>query len=123
MQHPLTVEAGQTINNVRIVLAPDPAQARIQLINAAGKPVPARALAVIPVDQSRQSFESQRIMAVTDADGMAPFSGAPGDYFVIVAGRDDAWPPNQEGLRAAAATATRIKLKAGDNKIVTVTVR
>lgn len=122
-QNPLTLEAGQTITNVKIVLASDRAQAKIQLVDEAGKPLPAKALAVIPVDPSKRSFETQRATGVTDVDGILPFSGAPGDYLVIVAGKDDAWPPSPEALRTALTTSNRINLKPGDNKTVTITVR
>jgi len=121
MKTPLTLEAGQRITNVTIVLAADAAQARIQLLDGTGKPIPAKALAVFPIDQSKWSFDSQRTIGVTDADGIVPFSGAPGDYLVIVAGKDDAWPPSIEGVQAAAGAARRISLSPGDNKIVTVT--
>ena len=123
MQNPLTVEAGQTITNVKIVLASDRARAKIQLVDDAGKPLPAKALAVIPVDQSKRSFESQQATGVTDVDGIFPFSGAPGDYLVIVAGKDDPWPPSTEALRAALTAGNRINLKPGDNKTLTITVR
>ena len=123
MQNPLTVEAGQTIANVKIVLASDRARAKIQLVNDAGKPLPAKALAVIPVDQSKRSFESQQATGVTDVDGLFPFSGAPGDYLVIVAGKDDPWPPGTEAVRAALTAANRVSLKPGDNKTLTITVR
>jgi len=123
MQNPLTVEAGQTITNVKIVLASDRARAKIQLVDDAGKPLPAKALAVIPVDQSRRSFESQTATGVTDVDGIFPFSGAPGDYLVIAAGKDDPWPPGTEAVRAALTAANRINLKPGDNKTLTITVR
>ena len=75
------------------------------------------------MDPSKRSFETQRATGVTDVDGILPFSGAPGDYLVIVAGKDDAWPPSPEAVRAALATSTRINLKPGDNKTVTITVR
>lgn len=123
MQHPLTIEAGQAITNVKIVLAADSAQAKIRLVDGTGKPVPAKALAVLPVDQAMWSFENQRTIGVTGADGTLPFSGAPGDYLVIIAGKDDPWPPAMDAARAALTTATRINLKPGDNKTVTVTVK
>jgi hypothetical protein len=122
-QHPLTIEAGQVITNVKIVLAADSAQAKIQLLDAAGKPVPAKPLVVVSVDPSKWSFDNQRAMGVTDVDGMLQFSGAPGEYLVLVAAKNDKWPPTSEGVRAALGTAARISLRPGDNKIIAVPVR
>jgi Carboxypeptidase regulatory-like domain len=120
MQKPLTIEGGQAISGVKIVLSTDVAHASVQLIDSKGKPVPARAVQIVSVNPSRWSFSNPRVADVTDVNGTVSFSGPPGDYMVIVAGTDDVWPPSPNLIQAASQTATRIKLKPGDNKTITV---
>jgi len=66
--------------------------------------------------------ERGELSSVTDALGTATFSGAPGDYLVILAGAHEVWPPSADGIRSHSETAIRIKLQPGDNKTITVTV-
>ena len=121
-QKPLTVENGQAVTNVRIVLGSDLGQAKVQVVDSAGKPFPAKSLLIVSANPSQWSFVSQSFNEVTDVNGMVSFSGAPGEYLVIVAGADDSWPPNLEAIGARAETARRIKILPGDNKMITVTV-
>jgi len=118
----LTVENGQAVTNVRIVLGSDLGQAKVQVVDSAGKPFPAKSLLIMSANPSQWSFVSQSFNEVTDVNGMVSFSGAPGEYLVIVAGADDSWPPNLEAIGARAETARRIKILPGDNKMITVTV-
>jgi len=121
-QKPLTVESGQSVTNVRIVLASDLGQAKVQVIDNAGKPVPAKPLLIVSANPSQWSFVSQSFNEVTDVNGMVSLSGPPGEYLVIVPGADDSWPPNLEAIGARPETARRIKILPGDNKIITVTI-
>ena len=119
-QKPLTVESGQSVTNVRIVLDSDLGEAKVQVVDNAGKPVPAKSLLIVSANASHWSFVSESFNEVTDVNGMVSFSGPPGEYLVIVAGADDPWPPNLEAIGARAETARRIKILPGDNKIITI---
>jgi hypothetical protein len=83
----LTVENGQAVTNVRIVLGSDLGQAKVQVVDSAGKPFPAKSLLIVSANPSQWSFVSQSFNEVTDVNGMVSFSGAPGEYLVIVAWR------------------------------------
>lgn len=81
-----------------------------------------RDVMIVSTDPGKWSFPTQRMMQVTDANGIVTFSGAPGDYLVIIAGENDSWPPSVEAIRAAAQTTARISLKSGENKTITVRI-
>jgi len=119
-QKPLTISEGQTIRNVRIVIAENPAKGSIKLVNAEGKPVAAKRVAVLPVDEGRWLFASEIVEGITDTHGIFNFTTAPGEYLAIVAAADDLWPPTPEIIRQRAPGAMHIKLQSGDNQPVTV---
>ena len=121
-QKPLTVTEGQSIKNVRIVIAQNPAKGRVKLTDGGGKPLPAKRVAVIPVDEGRWLFSNDTVAGATDTRGVFTFTAAPGEYFVIVAAADDFWPPTQDVIRQRAPGAMHIKLQSGDNQPVTVVV-
>lgn len=121
-QKPLTIESGQSVTNVRIVLSSDVGRAKVQLIDGAGKPLSAKPVLIVSTNPAKWSFPTQAMGDVTDVNGTVAFSGAPGEYLVITAGLDETWPPSAEGIRARSETAPRIKLQAGDNKTITVTL-
>jgi Carboxypeptidase regulatory-like domain len=122
-QKPLTISEGQTIRNVRIVLAENPAKGSIKLTDAEGKPLPAKRVAVVPVDEGRWLFSSEIVAGTTDTRGVFNFSAAPGEYLVIVAATNDLWPPNAEAIRQVGASSMHIKLQPGDNQPITVVAR
>jgi hypothetical protein len=117
----MTVAEGQSIKSVQIVIAADVAHAKVQLLDAQGKPVAGKPVLVVPVD-SGWRFPGDGIMGTTDVNGILPITGAPGDYLVFLAGPEDPWPPSKEWLGGRAETARRIRLEPGVNKIITVTV-
>jgi hypothetical protein len=119
-QKPLTISEGQSIKNVRIVIAQNPAKGGVKLTDAEGKPVPAKRVAIIPADEGRWLFANDTVTGTTDTRGMFTFTAAPGDYLVIIAAPDDFWPPTPEIIRQRAATAAHIKLNSGDNQPVAV---
>jgi hypothetical protein len=121
-QKPLTISEGQTIRNVRIVIAENPAKGSIKLQSSDGKALPAKRVAVIPTDEGRWLFANEIVEGTTDTRGIFNFTAAPGDYFVIVAAANDLWPPSPEIIRQRAPAATHIKLRSGDNQPVTVVV-
>jgi len=121
-QKPLTISEGQTIRNVRIVIAENPAKGSIKLTDAEGKPLPAKRVAVVPVDEGRWLFSSEIVEGTTDTRGIVNFSAAPGEYLVIVAAANDLWPPNAEAIRQRGISSMHIKLQPGDNQPITVVV-
>ncbi len=122
MEKPLVVEAGQQITNVRIVLSAETATADVQLNDAHGKPLPARPVLIVSTSPSSWSFTDRRASDVSDVNGLVKFEGPPGEYLVLVGGPDEAWPPSIDSISSRQATASRIKLKPGDNKVITITV-
>jgi len=92
----------------------------VQLLDGEGKPAPAKIVMILPVDSAKWRFAIDSAQAITDATGIVPFAGAPGDYLVIVADQDESWPPSQAWIGARAQTARRIKLEPGDNKSITI---
>jgi len=121
-QKPLTISEGQTIRNVRIVIAENPAKGSIKLTNIEGKPLPAKRLAVIPVDEGRWLFSADIVEGTTDARGIFNYTAGPGEYLVIVAAANDLWPPTPDIIGQRAPAAMHIKLQSGDNQPVTVVV-
>jgi hypothetical protein len=121
-QKPLTISEGQSIRNVRIVIAQNPAKGSVKLTDGEGKPLPAKRVAIIPVDEGRWLFANDGVTGTTDTRGMFTFNAAPGEYLVIVAAPDDFWPPTPEIIRQRAPTAMHVKLNSGDNQPVTVVV-
>jgi hypothetical protein len=121
-QRPLTIAEGQTIRNVRIVIAENPAKGSIKLNNSEGKPLPAKRVAIIPVDEGRWLFSSEIAEGTTDTRGIFNFTTAPGEYLLIVAAANDLWPPTSQEIRQRAPAAMRIKLNSGDNPPVMVIV-
>jgi len=120
LHKPLTVESGQSVSNVRIVLSSDLGRAKVQLVDGGGKPLTARKLLMVSSDPANWAFSSRLIPDVTDAMGTVLFSGAPGDYLVIVLGPDEAWPSSADAVRSHSETARHITLQPGDNKTITV---
>lgn len=121
-QKPLTIAEGQSIKNIHIVIAENPAKGIIKLLDNEGKPRGAKRVAVVSVDEGHWLFGSDTIEGITDSRGMFAFTAAPGEYLVIVAASDDFWPPAVEVIRERAPSATHIKLASGDNQPVTVVV-
>ena len=121
-QKPLTIAEGQSIKNVHIVIAENPAKGSIKLLDNEGKPRAAKRVAIVSVDEGRWLFGSDTVEGTTDSRGIFAFTAAPGEYLVIVAASDDFWPPGIEVIRERAASATHIKLASGDNQPVTVVV-
>src|SRR5262249_2044732 len=121
-QKPLTISEGQTIRNVRIVIAENPAKGSIKLTNIEGKPLPAKRLAVIPVDEGRWLFSADIVEGTTDARGIFNYAAGPGTYLVIVATANDLWRPTPDIIGQRAPAAMHIKLQSGDNQPVTVVV-
>jgi hypothetical protein len=121
-QKPLTISEGQSIRNVRIVIAQNPAKGGVKLTDGEGKALPAKRVAIIPVDEGRWLFANDGVAGTTDTRGMFTFTAAPGEYLVIVAAPDDFWPPTPEIIRQRAPTAMHVKLNSGDNQPVTVVV-
>ena len=120
---PLTIAEGQVIKDVRIVIANDVARAKVQLLDEEGRPTPARLTMIVSTDSAKWRSATDIVQGTTDARGMLSFTGAPGEYLVLVAGLDESWPPSRDFIRAHAETAPRIKLSAGDNKVVAVQLR
>ena len=121
-QKPLAIAEGQSIKNVHIVIAENPSKGSIKLTNSEGKPLPAKRVAIVSVDEGRWLFGSEVFEGTTDSRGMFAFAAAPGEYLVIVAAADDYWPPTPEIIRARAAGAMRIKLQSGDNQPIALVV-
>ena len=121
-QKPLTISEGQTIRNVRIVIAENPAKGSIKLTNSEGKPLPAKRVAIIPVDEGRWLFSSEIVEGTTDTRGIFSFTAGPGEYLVIVAAANELWPPTAEIIGQRAPAAMHIKLNSGDNQPVTLIV-
>jgi hypothetical protein len=122
MQKPITIREGQSITGVRVVVAEGMAKASVKVTHAEGKPVTARRVAFVPVDSSRWSFSREILTGITDSRGLATFSCAPGEYLVIVAKPEDSWPPPPGVIGERSSGATRIKVKSGDDNMVTVTL-
>ena len=78
--------------------------------------------AIVPVDSSRWAFADALSVEASDAKGVIHFAGAPGEYLVIVSDGGDSQSSFVEYLRAHADTAPHIKVQAGDNKAITVTL-
>ena len=121
-QKPLTIAEGQTIRNVHIVIAENPAKGSVKLTDTEGKPRPAKRVAIVPVDEGRWLFGSEIVEGTTDTRGIFSFAIGPGEYLVIVAAADDFWPPTREIIGQRASSAMHIKLNSGDNQPVTVIV-
>ena len=119
-QKPLTLEAGQSITGVKIVVAENVARATLKLVDQAGKPATAKPVFVVSAEPSKWLFTRGNFSGVSDVNGTFPFSGAPGEYLVVVGGAEESWPPSLELIRTRAATAPKIRLQPGDNKTVTV---
>ena len=94
----------------------------MKLTDGEGKPLPAKRLAIIPVDEGRWLFTNEIVAGATDTRGAFTFTAAPGEYLVIVASANDLWPPTPEIIGQRATTAMHIKLNSGDNQPVTVIV-
>lgn len=77
-----------------------------------------------PVEPGKQRFRTAYLSTRTGPDGTFTISGPPGEYFVFARQRDDL-PPivSAEFVRGAAAKATRITLKAGEQKQIDVHVQ
>jgi hypothetical protein len=121
-RNPLTVVEGQSIKNIQIAIAADPAQANLQLLDSRGKPMAGKPILVVPVDSPASVFPGDSVMGTTDVNGILLVTGAPGDYFVFVAGPDDPWPPTRDWMNGHSSSAQRIKLDSGAKKTITVTV-
>ena len=121
-QRPLTISEGQSIKNVRIVIAQNRAKGGVKLTDGEGKPLPAKRVAIIPADEGRWLFANDGVAGTTDTRGMFTFTAAPGEYLVIVAAPDEFWPPTPEIIRQRATNAMHIKLNSGDNQPITVVV-
>ncbi|HKO35491.1 MAG TPA: carboxypeptidase regulatory-like domain-containing protein [Pyrinomonadaceae bacterium] len=121
MHKPIFVKEGQSISDVRVVIAEGKVKATIKLVTADGKPGNSRRLAVIPVEQSRWLFTSEMIAGTSDGQGQMSFSCAPGEYYVIVS-TTDVWPPTFESIKQHSADAARIKISPGENKTFVVPV-
>ena len=119
---PLTIAEGQSIKNVQVVIAGDVARAKVQLLDAQGKPVGGKPIVVVPVDSPGSRFPGDGVLGTTDVNGILPITGAPGDYLVFITGPEDPWPPTKEWVSGRAETARRIKLELGTNKIISVTI-
>jgi hypothetical protein len=117
---PLTIAEGQSIKNVQIVIGSDPASAKVQLLDIKGKPMSGWPILVVPVESGDWLSPGANMMGTTDVNGIVPISGAPGNYFVLVAGPEDPWPPTKELVNSHAPNAPRIKLEPGANKIIPV---
>lgn len=121
-QKPLTVESGQSVTNIRVVLGADLGEAKVQLMDRSAKPIAARRIAIVSAAASVGNLAAGFAAEVTDANGIVSFSGAPGEYVVIVAGIDESWPMSTDTIRSRSESAARFKLQPGDNKTIVLTV-
>lgn len=122
MRRSITITEGQSLKNVHIAIAENPAKAIIKLVDAEGKPVVGRRVAVVPADEAKWSFAREIISGITDAQGNMPLTCAPGEYLVIVPTADDLWPPSPANISGHSQTAQRVKLNSGTNQPITVTL-
>ena len=117
---PLIIAEGQVIRDVHIVIAGDIGRAKVQLLDGEGRPVPARIVSIVSTDSAKWRSFADSAQRTTDAQGVVSFTGAPGEYMVILPGQDESWPPSGASMRTRAETAPRIKLSPGDNKTIAV---
>jgi len=120
MTKPVTIEEGQVIKDVRIVVSGGGARANVLFTGSDGKPVTGKLAAIVPVEPSRWNFPEMFVSGVTDNKGILHFDGPPGEYLVITAGADGVWSLNPNFIRARATGAMHVDLKSGDNATITV---
>lgn len=122
LSKPITVKEGQSVRDVRIVIAAGRANASVKLVTSEDKPVSSRSLAIVPIEQSRWLFQSEMMKGMTDSHGQMSFTCAPGEYLVLVSTTEDVWPPTYESIKQRSADAPRIKVSSGENKTFVVPV-
>ena len=116
-REPLTIKEDEDISSVRIVISPDVARLSGRVLTADGKS-PQRGVAIlfVSVDSVEQKSMSRRMYGFTNADGGFRVSGAPGEYFAIVAGAGEGiYQLRGDDLISRAAKAQRITLQPGEN--------
>jgi hypothetical protein len=119
---PLTIAEGQSIKGVRVVVSSDLGNGQVQLVDLHGKPVAKRFVCIVPADSSRWLFPDAAVSGKTNGNGIFSFSGAPADYLVIVGSLNEPEGYGLEWIRAQAQSASHVKLQAGANKDLVVTV-
>jgi hypothetical protein len=122
MKEPLTIKEGESVQNVRIVIAADVAKADVYLLDHEGRPIARKNAVIVPAEPSAWYSADAVFSDTSDAKGALHFAGAPGEYLVIVPSPEDSQSSFIEFVRAHAGTAPHIKIQPGDNKAITVTL-
>jgi len=116
-REPLTIKEDEDISNVRMVISRDVARLSGRVLAADGKnPEVGAAVRLVSTESVEQKAMSRGMYGVTNADGRFSVSGAPGEYFVIVARRGEVGQWRGDELLARTAKAQRITLEPGENK-------
>jgi len=124
LRESLNIDAGQKIDNVRIVLSTQVAGLTIRVRNTRGEAVTDVPLTLVPADPARWERREAQLMCVTDRQGKCTVIGAPVEYlvFILPRGLQESTLLNDE-IAEGAATAQRVSLGPGERRTFDVAMR
>ena len=113
----LNIDAGQKIDNVKIVLSTQVASFTIRVRNTRGEAVSDVPLTLVPADPARWERSEAQLMCVTDPQGKCTVIGAPVEYlvFILPCGLEESTLLNEE-ISERAATVPRVSLGPGERR-------
>jgi hypothetical protein len=119
---PLKVAEGANAGPLRVVISQGVGSATGRILSDNGRQGMSDIVVLLaPVESEKQRFRTAYLSSGSRPDGTFTVSGPPGEYFVFARQREDL-PPivSEEFVRVAAAKATRITLKAGEQQQIDV---
>jgi hypothetical protein len=113
----LNIDAGQKIDNVKIVLSTQVAGFTIRVRNTRGEAVSDVPVTLVPADPARWERSEAQLMCVTDPQGKCTVIGAPVEYlvFILPRGLQENTLLTEE-IAERAATAPRVSLGPGERR-------
>jgi hypothetical protein len=117
LREPLNIDAGQKIDNVRIVLSTQVAGFTFRLRNTRGEAISDVPLTLVPADPARWERREAQLMCMTDPQGKCTVIGAPVEYlvFILPRGLQQSTLLNDE-IAERATTAQRVSLGPGERR-------
>jgi hypothetical protein len=117
LREPLNIDAGQKIDNVRIVLSTQVAGFTIRVRNTHGEAVRDVPVTLVPADPARWERSEAQLTCVTDPQGKCTVIGAPVEYLVFILPRgvqESTLLPDE--IAEGTATAQRVSLGPGERR-------
>lgn len=115
---PFSVDDGDSLKGVRVLMSADVATLSGRVLEGAGgKPLRGAQVVLIPADPARRRSAGARLYAMANADGGYSVSGAPGEYLALAL-RAGVSPYGLRGeaLEARLAAAPRVTLAPAERK-------